>query len=359
MAIAEIYVDPTLTDGTGTGVIGDPFGDIEYAIVQTTFDTTNGTRINVKAGTPTSGLTAPLETSMADTSVSVAWSVTAPALIVIQGYTATAGDGGVGTISGGGSVTIWSSTSTNYNAITFIDMHLTNTGAAPIITTTPTASSFIRCELDTSSATSPFLTGVYTVMIGCYAHTLTGTYGITIGAGFAGWNHINATSAGFGNAFRVSGQAPTVLCHNIVIQNTTNAPGIGVRGATIAFNNSVYHPNAGTASGIAVTQPDPTQSLVFNNLIQGWSGTNGEAIDIHAASASLGVFSNSEYDCFATLVTNSGRGAIMTDWAGVANSGNEALGATPFAAAGTDFSPVNTGNVKEGSNPSDFGNGAI
>ena len=51
MALTEIYVDPSIAADSGTGTIGDPFGDLEYAIEQTTFDTTNGTRLNVKAGT--------------------------------------------------------------------------------------------------------------------------------------------------------------------------------------------------------------------------------------------------------------------------------------------------------------------
>ena len=50
MAITEIYVDPAINADSGTGTIGDPFGDLEYAIKQTTFDTTNGTRVKISIG---------------------------------------------------------------------------------------------------------------------------------------------------------------------------------------------------------------------------------------------------------------------------------------------------------------------
>ena len=46
MAFSEVYVDPSIAADSGTGTIGDPFGDLEYAIEQSTFDTTNGTRVN-------------------------------------------------------------------------------------------------------------------------------------------------------------------------------------------------------------------------------------------------------------------------------------------------------------------------
>ena len=50
MAITEVYVDPSIAADSGAGTVGDPYGDLEYAIEQTTFDTTNGTRVNIKIG---------------------------------------------------------------------------------------------------------------------------------------------------------------------------------------------------------------------------------------------------------------------------------------------------------------------
>ena len=123
MAISEIYVDPSIAADSGTGTIGDPFCDLEYAIEQTTFYTTNGTRVNVKAGTD-EVLAAVINTAMADTGTTVAWVPAIAAQMIVQGYTAAAGDGGIGGISGGGSIGIM----TTDQFVSFIDMHLHNCG---------------------------------------------------------------------------------------------------------------------------------------------------------------------------------------------------------------------------------------
>ena len=44
MAITEVYVDPSIAGDSGVGTIGDPYGDLEYAIEQETFDTKKCTR---------------------------------------------------------------------------------------------------------------------------------------------------------------------------------------------------------------------------------------------------------------------------------------------------------------------------
>ena len=99
MAITEIYVDPSINADSGTGAIGTPYGDLEWAIEQATFDTTNGTRINIKAGTAEI-LAASLDTALNSASPSAAWVPTPTAQLIFQGYTTAAGDGGKGDIDG-------------------------------------------------------------------------------------------------------------------------------------------------------------------------------------------------------------------------------------------------------------------
>ena len=85
---------------------------------------------------------------MADVSVSIAWVPTLGGKnCIFQGYTAVAGDGGIGTISGGGSVSICDG---DQAYVQFIDLHLTNSGAAQLLDM-GSYNSFIRCEVDTSS----------------------------------------------------------------------------------------------------------------------------------------------------------------------------------------------------------------
>jgi len=58
----------------GSSIVSDsgPFGDLEWAIEQTTFDLAEGTRVNIKNGTDEI-LAAKLETALADTGTSIAW----------------------------------------------------------------------------------------------------------------------------------------------------------------------------------------------------------------------------------------------------------------------------------------------
>jgi hypothetical protein len=48
--MADIYVDPSINANTGTGTIGDPYGDLQYAITSTT-QGTSGDQFNIKSGT--------------------------------------------------------------------------------------------------------------------------------------------------------------------------------------------------------------------------------------------------------------------------------------------------------------------
>lgn len=87
MALTEIYVDPSIAGDSGAGTIGDPYGDLEYAIEQITFDTSNGNRINIKAGTDE---VLAVELGAAISGASISPSETAP--LIFQGYTTTAGE---------------------------------------------------------------------------------------------------------------------------------------------------------------------------------------------------------------------------------------------------------------------------
>lgn len=83
MAITEYYIDPAIDANSGTGTIGDPFGDLQYALDTVTRDGTNGDRFNVKAGTA--------EVLTAALSLATYGTPTEAAPLVIQGYTSAAG----------------------------------------------------------------------------------------------------------------------------------------------------------------------------------------------------------------------------------------------------------------------------
>ena len=50
-ALTQYYVDPAINANSGTGTIGDPYGDLQYALNTLTRDPTDGDQINVKATT--------------------------------------------------------------------------------------------------------------------------------------------------------------------------------------------------------------------------------------------------------------------------------------------------------------------
>ena len=124
-APTEIYVRPSDADDLGDGTIGDPYGDLEFALESVT-PNANGDRFNIMDGGDET-----LEFALDIVTDYGTPTETAP--LIIRGMTAagSAGDGGIGGISGGGSVSIVSSTTLDF--VHFIDMHLHNCGSAPVI----------------------------------------------------------------------------------------------------------------------------------------------------------------------------------------------------------------------------------
>lgn len=330
----DIFVDPSIAGDSGTGSSGDPYGDLEYALEQTT-PNANGDRFNIKAGTDEV-----LEFALDIVTDYGTPTNTAP--LIFQGYTSAAGDGGIGGISGGGSVAIVNSGSLNY--VSFIDMHLHNVGNN-VLVHLGAYIGLINCEINNSTSTSSDCIGANSgTMVGCYVHDINGQ------VNFNGHAMHNVFENGASNDFSVALHRPTVAYRNIFILDSSSI-GIRLNGGS-AINNSIYC-NAGTGQGINIEETTPAQ-FVINNLIEGFSGAGGDAVGAAGANSRILVFGgNSEYDC-----TN---GFATMDWVlSDLGTANELLIASPFNAAGTDdFAPVDTGAVKEGSIPGNFGDGAI
>lgn len=348
--------DITTDASSPTDVTSDsaPYGDLEYAVEQTTFDTTNGTRVNIKTGS-TETLAASLDVAMADTGTTIAWAPTLGADCVFQGYTAAAGDGGVGVISGGGSITICDG---NLNNVHFIDMHLTNSGTAQMLDMGQQGS-LIRCEIDTTSfaGTTVDTTNYYLVM-GCYIHTITGTGGAGIygATGLVAMNNIvdlSGQAAFGGTCINIFGAATTVIQRNILIcGGEVNSQGINCSAShAVIMNNSIYSTAGGSNSGIIINTGTRSNMVISNNLVEGFSDTGGEGIENKNAQNLIVMHGNGVYNC-ATPYTNAAGEIIKgTGWADATDT-NETLTASPFTSAATgDFTPVDTDGVKEGSVP--------
>lgn len=338
MALTETYVDPSIAGDSGSGTVGDPYGDLEYCLEQMTRDGTNGDRINIKAGTD----------EVLEFALDIVADYGTPTLsapLVFQGYTSAAGDNGIGGISGGGSVSIVDLTALDY--VGFVDMHLHNTGAAQIIDLDQYCY-LIRCELDNSSNASRTIElGANGMVVGCHIHNIEGA--LFVSGCLVMFNFFDAAGANTmdsGTAFAQT--AGLGLAYRNIYNLSGSALGINLAAGCAAISNAIFHD--GAAIGDAIEKQGSARiSAIINNIMHGGNGTGSEALRDNSGGF-VGLFAgNSQYNY------NSGFDAppiVLDDWKGI---GNETLGASPFTdAAGGDFSPVDTGSIKEGSIPDDF-----
>jgi len=344
MPITELYVDPSIAADTGTGTVGDPYGDLEYAIKQETFDTVNGTRINIKAGTDEI-IADKLETAFADTSVSVAWAGSEIAAIIIQGYTTAAGDGGIGGISGGGLVGILPDAT--IDSCKLIDLHCHNTGNNSVINLDENCVVY-NVEVDNFSGINNFGIAVDGgLCLKCYVHNFGGT-AIKVDNGTCQqnviWDEGVTCKAGF------SGSPGHLVQGNIIrFDGTHDANGITFSSLNVGviINNSIFAV-AGTGAGI-LGSTGMGLTMVANNIIEGFSGVGGRGIDLATGTDTRVEWQggNSVFNCTTEF--------IAADKVTYDAGGDEILTVSGFTdAANGDMSPVNTGSIKEGSIPQDY-----
>lgn len=265
---------------------------------------------------------------------------TAAAPLVFQGYTSTAGDGGIGEISGAATYGIYTGTS----FVHFADMKIGSCGAAAIY---DGAGSLINCELyGSTNGSAVFVrsSGTNEVGIaGCYIHTITGQYPVRMGAGNVTGGYV------FGNYFDIS---PTTaglfmscyggtVANNIIKIGGADTSIIGVyceRSTTTIRDNTIYCTNANTVSGVKL---DGIYSVVMNNIIAGWSGAGGAGVHINSNYALVGA--NAFYNC-TTNVSGTPLWRVAADIS---------LGSSPFVnAAGGDFEIDGASDASEAAWPS-------
>lgn len=345
MAITEIYVDPNIDDDTGTGLIGDPYGDLEFAIEQATLDLSNGTRVNIKAGTDEI-LAVELSAAMADTGTSIAWVPTNNARCIFQGYTLAAGDGGIGGISGGGSVGIISSVTLDY--ITFLDLHLHNCGSQTIVKLDDNCY-VIGCEVNNTSGDGIFLERSC-LLFGSYLHDI-GTRGVSGMSrnSYAAYNFLKNGTKKFTRAF----DAMQIIIFRNIISLDSNSDGIhfgATGGAAIA--NSIFS-NGGSGQGL-ILNGNAVGIILTNNIVEGFSASGGIGFDLDASNTGAAIWGGN------AAFNNATDYALFTGHVHSDLGDNEVLLASPFLdAVGDNFSPFNIGSVKEGSLPQIIGGGFV
>lgn len=326
-----VYVDPAIAANSGTGTIGDPFGDIQFALDNTTRDATNGNQFNIKAGTDEI-LTAALTLTIYGTAP------TAAAPLVFRGYTSAANDGGIGGISGNGSLGMIAGTPPSTY---LVDMHPHNSGAAAILTL-GTLCMIVGCEINNTSGAA-ILCGSGGQVIRNHIHDIGGVgIGGALDKGFIYGNFLKNGTKSFTTAI-----APTAV-GNVAAFNIISIAGSSI-GISFAqedckvINNSIYS-NGGTGTGIVGPTNAARRIIVLNNIVEGFSGSGGKGLSI--VTGHLALYANNKYYNNATHENITGNKSI--------DLGNNAtLGASPFASPATDNFMVDT-SVKAGAYPTSF-----
>jgi hypothetical protein len=330
MALTHFYVDPSINANSGAGTVGDPYGDLQYGLDNATAGS-GGNQWNIKAGTD--------EVMSAAISLATFGTPTVSNPIIFRGYTSAAGDGGIGGISGGGSVSVFASTSIDY--VIFIDMHLHNTGSAIVIQVDNNCS-FINCEIDNS--TNHAIDGdVDCVVANCHIHNIGGN-GLIGGRLSLFYNNVleNGTND-FDTAIILgAGGAGSMALNNIVsIDGASNGIEADLDSA-IVMGNTVYS-NGGTGSGIIF--PTACQmGQCLNNYVEGFSGSGGIGFEFQSGSYVIAYQSNRFYN---NATNESKSGDIIQD------SDNSAVGSSALSAPGSgDFSAGT--DLKAAAYPSTF-----
>lgn len=340
----EVYVDPAIAADTGTGSIGDPYGDVQYALNNINHGG-DGARVNVKAGTAevitTTSLT--LNTYRGTNGDSGA---TEP--LIIQGYTSAAGDGGIGEFTGvANSLGFWTAATTDgadADHVTFRDLKITTGQASGFAINIDNNILVLNVEL-----ISPH--GGIDIDQGLVDHckiTYADTGGISGGPAVSVSNNYFVQSGGAlvyavqlcnpvaGNIFNV--RAATDANAGVVLM-TTSASTVVTRNTFLATLSGA---GAGNASAVRCFFPN---ALISNNYFEGFNSTGDEGIDVSAASVSS-VLANNAFFGNAANITDAGLNTITI-------GSTSSLGASGVtSASGADFTP--TASLKGTGYPTGF-----
>lgn len=330
MALTETYVDPAIAANSGTGSIGDPYGDLQYALDTMTRDATNGDRLNIKEGTDEI-LTAPI-----DLTVYGVPTVNAP--IVFQGYTAAADDGGMGGIDADANSAVFNSATLDY--VHFVDLNLHNSGVGDYIVRLDDFCSVVNCNFFDGGSVPLLWINRWSSVDGCsfengsnVALYLNGT------ASLAFNNTIRNGPADFTKGIYVHSSGTTVGSNTLILSGSTL--GIHLNQSYMSAKNNSIFSVSGTGSGIVVSFG---QATVINNIIEGFSGVGGLAISASPTKHLLLYGSNKFYN---NTANDPGATSIIKD-----AGNNDVLAESAFIDAANDDFRVKS-SVKAGAYPTE------
>ena len=327
-APTEYYCDPTVNANGGDGSSGSPWtrtdgNVVDYALDNITRDSTNGDRLNVKSGTPHTAATG----SFGYNSYG---NPTEGSPLIIQGYTTTAGDGGVGTVL----MDTQRLAASAKNNVHFIDMEFD--------TCRLQAGSYghvLNCTIKNVSSSTALYLGNSAYVEGCYIQLSGSAKGIDMASG----NGSDVQNCFIELADSTTGPGVDIrgftnsISNTVIKIGTGSAVGIDVGTYTANVKNNSIYSNGGSGSGIELTNALCRADVIKNNLIEGFSASGGYGIKLFATSENYTVAGNAVYNCDTAYDTHN-------EW--IMEGDNETLSESPFTdPANDDFTPVDTGNV--------------
>lgn len=299
-----------------TGAIGLPWATVQHALKFVTRDAANGDRFNVKAGADDVLVSASLDFSTYGTPTAlVPW--------ICQGFTAAAGDGGIGGISGAGSFSIVDGDALDYLA--FFDMHLHNSGVADVFSI-DNSNTFVNCEIDNTTGYGLDLDNTCTVL-NCHIHNCDGVK--VLASSRVIFCTIESGASPIVTGIHLSGTGSAAL-FNVI--NMTTGTGIALGGqGQFAAGNSIYS-TAGTGVGINAAA-SAQMVTITSNIVEGFSGIGGDGI-VLAAGAILALYGHNAFYSNTTNLTDNSD-AILIDL--TANDINPLNASAFIDAANDDF----------------------
>ena len=331
MALTEVYVDPSINADSGTGTIGDPYGDLQYAVNVQTPDSTNGDRFNIKAGTS--------EVLTGALSLAAYRTPTISAPVVFQGYTSAQGDGGIGDIDGN-SGKVFDSTANDY--VHWKDLKLHNGGTNDFLVQVDNYCVFENVEF--SNITGSLVDcDIGNHFINC-RFTDASVYGANIGSQSQFFHCVfeNGTKE-FTEAVRPVGTG--IWVHHCVFILSGASDGIRTNSANDLFVGNSIWSDGGTDVGIQFNGSDRVGHVVLNNIVEGFSGTGGVGIEA-LSDDNLVLYGHNA--CYNNATNFSITSDTVFDL-----GNNETLLASPFTDAANGDLSVDT-TVKATAYPSTF-----
>lgn len=342
----DYYVDPLIAANSGTGTIGDPYGDLQYALNTVTRDATDGDRFNIKAGTA--------EILAAALSLTTYGTPSFSAPLIFQGYTAAQGDRGVGAINCNGATALTNAG----DCINWYDLEVYGGPAAGTLITMAEYSTVAACYIHDSTGNGVTSAFSHTTMIGNHFEDLgDGTHDMvsvsgSVGAKIVGNYFNDGGTRNCRHTINLTISGATVINNIISIDGASN----GIHTDSV-FNQCIIGNTilsaAGTGIGIYKTGSNVSiATTLFNNYVEGFSGAGGVGYSATESSNGGGVYGQNAAFNNTTDYSVSGEHYL-------ALGDNEALGVTGIAKSGADtfanrfvyFSPVDTGNMQTGGYP--------